>query len=140
MTDTVKHAKNGHSTQISKGKQPAKGIEEEEEDLYIPQSQHIDDLDEDEDGRFFGGGLTGEQREIIDILDTHQPQDNNLLDLAGVRKICLTLERAINRNREMRTKFGDRPDKCVGTSSLSLSLSLDNHLFDYLIWSDLCFI
>lgn len=27
--------------------------------------------EEDQDGRFFGGGLTGEQKQVMDILDKH---------------------------------------------------------------------
>ncbi|KAH9813372.1 Catenin-beta-like protein [Melampsora americana] len=55
------------------------------------------------------------QREIINILDRDaiQASHSTLLDLTSVRKICLTLERSINKNREMRTKFGNQPEKFV---------------------------
>ncbi|EGG04537.1 uncharacterized protein MELLADRAFT_49123 [Melampsora larici-populina 98AG31] len=45
--------------------------------------------------------------------DSTKASETNLLDLSSVRKICLMFERSINRNREMRTKFGDQPEKFV---------------------------
>ncbi|MBW0509786.1 hypothetical protein O181_049501 [Austropuccinia psidii MF-1] len=78
--------------------------------------------EDEEGGRFFGDGLTSEQKEIIDILN-HGPDDQaddqedpaaiQPLSLVEVKRLCLNLERAINKNREMRTKFNDRPEKFV---------------------------
>ncbi|KAG0151505.1 hypothetical protein CROQUDRAFT_502628 [Cronartium quercuum f. sp. fusiforme G11] len=103
--DVAGPLRNGHSI---KGKERA--LDEEDNHVKGAPDEYVD---EDEDGRFFGGGLSGQQREIIDILDRDQAAGGQALDMAGVRRICLTLERAINRNREMRTKFGDRPEKFV---------------------------
>lgn len=142
--DASKKLKNGDGAPTaspsasSKGKEraatvedlPADGEDDGVERLdYTPQHEESSSYDfapngdadyfqeEDEDGRFFGGGLTGEQKEIMDILEqgdgTGQDEEPQALDLAGVRKQLLGLERAINKNREMRTRFSDDPTKCV---------------------------
>lgn len=115
-TDRSKQAKNGHPIPTSKGKEKAIDPESDPEENYgVQGGDFLDEEEEDEDGRFFGGGLTGEQREIIKILDQDsvQASESDLLNLTSVRKICLSLERSINKNREMRTKFGNQPEKFV---------------------------
>lgn len=115
-TDRSKQAKNGHPIPTSKGKEKAIDPESDPEENYgVQGGDFLDEEEEDEDGRFFGGGLTGEQREIIKILDQDsvEASESDLLNLTSVRKICLSLERSINKNREMRTKFGNQPEKFV---------------------------
>lgn len=87
--------------------------------------------EEDEDGRFFGGGLTGEQKEIMDILeqgDEREDAEPEALNVAGVRKQLLGLERAINKNREMRTRFADEPAKCAPQGRRAKRAELMNSL------------
>lgn len=56
-------------------------------------------------GRFFGGGLTSEQKQIIQILDTDtnaDTEEGQLMTLQECRRNLLNLEKAINKNRELR--------------------------------------
>lgn len=57
-------------------------------------------------GRFFGGGLTSEQKQIIQILDTDTNVDTEegggMMTLPECRRTLLNLEKSINKNREMR--------------------------------------
>lgn len=52
-------------------------------------------------------------QQIIDILDADESVDADRLSLVGVRKQLLNLERAINKNRELRIKYGSDPSKWV---------------------------
>lgn len=75
--------------------------------------------DEDEDGRFFGGGLSSTQKEILDIFDQGDQDASGQDDAAAsqkmtiqtVRRQLLNLERTINKNSEMRIKWSGQPDK-----------------------------
>jgi beta-catenin-like protein 1 len=72
--------------------------------------------EDDQDGRFFGGGLNSTQKQILDIFDegddlnTDTPQKTSI---QSVRRQLLNLERTINKNSEMRIKWSGQPDKWV---------------------------
>jgi beta-catenin-like protein 1 len=92
--------------------------------------------EEDEEGRFFGGGLTNEQKEILNIFDNagaeQVPDDvricalsntrththtvfnihqSEMLSSSGIKKLLLRLERAANKNQAQRSKYPDDPTK-----------------------------
>ncbi|KAF9907877.1 hypothetical protein BX616_000306 [Lobosporangium transversale] len=66
--------------------------------------------EEDEDGRFFGDGLTRDQKDILDYVDEIDPEEEKF-DLSSVRKMILKFEKAISKNQEMRVKYPDDPTK-----------------------------
>ncbi|GAA5841799.1 hypothetical protein JCM11251_004067 [Rhodosporidiobolus azoricus] len=75
--------------------------------------------EEDEDGRFFGGGLSTVQKQVLNIMDRN-PGEGDTDELPGedltpqsVRKQLLNLEKAVNKNRDLRTKFPTDPEKFV---------------------------
>ncbi|BGP37572.1 hypothetical protein JCM10449v2_001489 [Rhodotorula kratochvilovae] len=71
--------------------------------------------EEDEDGRFFGGGLSSVQKQVLNIMDTGNGEQLPGEDLTpqSVRKTLLALEKAVNKNRDLRTKFPTDPEKFV---------------------------
>ncbi|GAA6052466.1 hypothetical protein JCM3770_001126 [Rhodotorula araucariae] len=71
--------------------------------------------EEDEDGRFFGGGLSSVQKQVLNIMDTGNGEQLPGEDLTpqSVRKSLLALEKAVNKNRDLRTKFPTDPEKFV---------------------------
>ncbi|KAK4046878.1 hypothetical protein OIV83_005774 [Microbotryomycetes sp. JL201] len=78
--------------------------------------------EEDEDGRFFGGGLSSVQKQVLNLMDGDDPekladanadQGGGELDAPGVRRQLLAFEKAIDENRKLRTKFVDDPTKFV---------------------------
>ncbi|KAH9999864.1 DUF1716-domain-containing protein [Russula vinacea] len=77
--------------------------------------------EEDEEGRFFGGGLTSEQKEILNIFDnagTEQvPDDSEMLSSSGIKKLLLRLERAANKNQAQRSKYPDDPTKFIDSEA-----------------------
>ncbi|GAA5942385.1 beta-catenin-like protein 1 [Sporobolomyces koalae] len=107
-------------------------------------------VEEDEDGRFFGGGLSSVQKQVLNIMDHNTEQDGAAGDLPGqelttpsIKKMLLNLEKTVNKNRDLRTKFPSDPEKFVdsefnlietvhglmilsSTPSLSFPLLVDN--------------
>lgn len=93
-----------------------------------------DELAGDEDGRFFGGGVTKDTAEVLDFIDERDkddvvsngclvtysdktlkiPQNPEKFDLSWLRKLALSFEKRISKNAELRAKFEDTPQKYVG--------------------------
>ncbi|KAG8754289.1 hypothetical protein FRC14_005217 [Serendipita sp. 396] len=78
-------------------------------------------VEEDEDGRFFGGGLTREQKDILNIFEEAGGEgvvgDIEELSLPGVRRMLLRLERAINKNQDQRSKYPNDPTKFIDSEA-----------------------
>lgn len=93
------------------------GDDEGEADQSLP-SDFFDPAPEQEDeegGRFFGGGVNKEQAEILDYVDEREREAGDVgtekIDSAWLRKTALAFERKISKNAEMRGKFEDDPHK-----------------------------
>lgn len=78
-------------------------------------------MEEDEDGRFFGGGLTKEQKDILSIFEDAGGEgvigDMEELSLPAIRRLILKLERAINKNQDQRSKYPDDPTKFIDSEA-----------------------
>ncbi|KAI8922394.1 DUF1716-domain-containing protein [Powellomyces hirtus] len=68
--------------------------------------------DEDEEGRFYGDGLSAEQKEIWDIVDAGEEAPATI-DLPTLKKMVLKFERVINKNQDLRVKHADNPLKFI---------------------------
>lgn len=121
-------------------------VENVEEDLSGPsqplQRPHVQNLDQDghqtdftpendadyfvdeddEGGRFFGGGLTSQQKRILELMngegrnddaDSAKPDQ----ELKALRKSILKLEKSITKNQEMRVKYPDDPQKFLASEA-----------------------
>ncbi|KAH9077192.1 DUF1716-domain-containing protein [Lactarius deliciosus] len=77
--------------------------------------------EEDEEGRFFGGGLTSEQKEILNLFDDagsdQVPDDFETLSPSGIKRLLLRLERAANKNQVQRSKYPDDPTKFIDSEA-----------------------
>ncbi|KAG6868515.1 hypothetical protein C0993_001616 [Termitomyces sp. T159_Od127] len=77
--------------------------------------------EEDEDGRFFGGGLTSEQKEILNIFESASGEavmdDSNALSITAIRRLLLRFERTMNRNQDLRSKYPDDPTKFIDSEA-----------------------
>ena len=73
------------------------------------------DLPDDEDGRFFGGGVNKNTADVLDFIDKRDKDDAKLekIDSAWLRKLALNFERKISKNTELRARFEDTPQKYV---------------------------
>ncbi|GAN06851.1 DUF1716-domain-containing protein [Mucor ambiguus] len=86
--------------------------EDDEDASYAAERYQDEDTElEDEEGRFFGGGLTSEQSNILDLVDEYDVDETEALTTANVKKMILKFEKAINKNQEMRVRYADQPEK-----------------------------
>lgn len=88
-------------------------------------------MDEDDEGRMQGGGLTDTQRQILDIFDGQGEGTTSgpaAATVQSVRRQLLNLERAINKNAEMRVKWSGQPEKFVDSE-----VALDNAIQELLL-------
>jgi beta-catenin-like protein 1 len=84
-----------------------------------------DDVPDDEEGRFFGGGITSEEKEVLDFIDAREGEETEgveIIDVAWLRKIALNFEKRVSKNAEMRAKFEGSPERCVRLSRPTLFL------------------
>ncbi|WWC57769.1 uncharacterized protein I303_100304 [Kwoniella dejecticola CBS 10117] len=101
-----------------KGKGRAATVEEDEGDYDNAADRDVYDGEEDDEGRFFGGGLNNEQQQILDIFDkAGDGEDGPTLDLPGLRRQLGKFERIVTKNAEMRGKFPDDPSKFIDSES-----------------------
>ncbi|KAI0921129.1 hypothetical protein AcW2_006206 [Taiwanofungus camphoratus] len=120
---------NGARTDASqnKGKSRASSVQDEEEesdaaeDNFAPGGDADYFAEEDEEGRFFGGGLTQEQKDILNIFDKaggeDVREDLEELSLPGVRRLLLRFERTSNKNQDQRSKYPDDPTKFIDSEA-----------------------
>ncbi|EJD01453.1 DUF1716-domain-containing protein [Fomitiporia mediterranea MF3/22] len=114
----------------SKGKARATTIEDAaEEDADVEVSEDFapgNDADyfaeEDEEGRFFGGGLTAEQKTILNIFDKAGGEgtledDHEGLTITRIRRMLLRFERAVDKNQDQRSKYPDDPSKFIDSEA-----------------------
>ncbi|KAI4247351.1 MAG: hypothetical protein LQ352_006173, partial [Teloschistes flavicans] len=75
---------------------------------------------DDEEGRFFGGGITNDTADVLDFIDKQDQGDDakpERIDAAWLRKLALNFERKISKNSELRAKFEDDPKKFMGSEA-----------------------
>lgn len=77
-----------------------------------------DDEGDDEEGRFFGGGVTAQESRALDYINATDGDDADLLqdekiDLAWLKKTALKFEQRINRNATQRAKYESDPAKFI---------------------------
>ncbi|GAA97784.1 uncharacterized protein L969DRAFT_100397 [Mixia osmundae IAM 14324] len=97
--------------------------DEAERDDFAPGNDADYFTEEDSDGRFFGGGLTSEQKQILEIMDDDRDPSEAAMTLQGLRKMVSVLEKAVAKNVEMRAKFAGNPHKFV-ESEIALDTAL----------------
>ncbi|KAI0832413.1 DUF1716-domain-containing protein [Trametes gibbosa] len=117
-------------TSRDKGKRRAATVEDEDEDEERRKSMDTDfapggDADyfveEDDEGRFFGGGLTREQKDILNIFDRaggeEAREDLEEMNAVTVRRLLTRFERAVNKNQDQRSKYPDDPTKFIDSEA-----------------------
>ncbi|KDR83699.1 hypothetical protein GALMADRAFT_56115 [Galerina marginata CBS 339.88] len=73
--------------------------------------------EEDNEGRFFGGGLTSEQKEILNIFENAVDDEEQDISITQIRKSLLSFERAVNKNQDHRSKYPDDPSKFIDSEA-----------------------
>jgi beta-catenin-like protein 1 len=81
-----------------------------------------DEVDEDTEGRFFGGGISRKEREILDYMTTAGPAAadgpiNEKIDAAWLRKTALAFEKKITLNSTLRARYESEPAKFIDSEA-----------------------
>ncbi|KAF2246747.1 DUF1716-domain-containing protein [Trematosphaeria pertusa] len=69
---------------------------------------------DDEEGRFFGGGIDEDAKDAMDFLDAQDKEEaitEEKYDSAWLRKLALNFEKKVNKNASLRAKYEDDPSK-----------------------------
>lgn len=77
-----------------------------------------EDIADDEEGRFFGGGISKDTVDVLDYLDEQDGADAaepEKIDAAWLRRLALNFERRISKNAELRAKYEDDPQKFMAS-------------------------
>ncbi|KAL7951958.1 DUF1716 domain-containing protein [Trichoderma barbatum] len=89
-----------------------------DDDDFGPELPPEDDVGDDEEGRFFGGGITKQESEILDFVDKADAGgDLDKIDSAWLRRTALNLEKLITKNSELRSRFEDEPHKFIDSEA-----------------------
>ncbi|KAL6820317.1 Catenin-beta-like protein [Trichoderma sp. SZMC 28015] len=89
-----------------------------DDDDFGPELPPEDDVGDDEEGRFFGGGITKQESEILDFVDKADAGgDLDKIDSAWLRRTALNLEKLITKNSELRSRFEDQPHKFIDSEA-----------------------
>ncbi|MCJ1240827.1 hypothetical protein MMC14_008831 [Varicellaria rhodocarpa] len=113
---------NGHGDARSNGEATVQDEPEDDEGYAGPQMPPDleDENIDDEEGRFFGGGLTSNTADVLDFID-QQDQDGSVklekIDSAWPRRLALNFEKKISKNAELRAKFEGDPEKFMGSEA-----------------------
>ncbi|KAL7812836.1 Catenin-beta-like protein [Trichoderma aethiopicum] len=114
------------ATKLNDSSHPHAQVEDDVDDQNNPPADD-DDGDfgpelppDDEEGRFFGGGISKQESEILDFVDKADAGgggDVDKLDSAWLRKTVLNLEKLINKNAELRSRYDDQPAKFIDSEA-----------------------
>ncbi|KAK4494180.1 hypothetical protein PRZ48_014478 [Zasmidium cellare] len=88
-------------------------VEDEEDDDFEAGPELPPEEDEDEEGRFFGTGMTKDTAEALDYIDqqeeeTYEPEK---IDSVWLRRLITSFEKKVNKNAELRARYEGDPAK-----------------------------
>nr|OQO16662.1 hypothetical protein B0A51_16428 [Rachicladosporium sp. CCFEE 5018] len=83
-----------------------------------------EDLPDDEEGRFFGGGVSRDAAEALDYIDTQDNNDANgieygveKIDASWLKRTAVSFERKVAKNAELRAKHEGEPAKFMASEA-----------------------
>lgn len=93
--------------------------DEDDDDVEAGPELPPDDEGDDEEGRFFGTGMTKDTAEALDYIDqqeeeTYQPEK---IDSAWLRRLSTTFEKKVNKNAELRARYEGDPAKFIDSEA-----------------------
>ncbi|KAK5790706.1 hypothetical protein VI817_007993 [Penicillium citrinum] len=78
-----------------------------------------DDVPDDEEGRFFGGGMEQKTAQAMQYIDQQEEDEAapEKFDATWVRRFALNFEKKISKNAELRAKFENDPQKFMASEA-----------------------
>ncbi|KAL2115398.1 hypothetical protein VTJ04DRAFT_9653 [Mycothermus thermophilus] len=120
-----RHARVDDENDAPEGPQPPDEADDGDYGPAFPAGDADDEeaaAEEDAEGRFFGGGITRTEKEVLDFLDTaatnatgaNLPFDpDEPINEAWLKKTALAFEKKINRNAEQRARYESEPTRFI---------------------------
>ncbi|PLB49621.1 DUF1716-domain-containing protein [Aspergillus steynii IBT 23096] len=133
--ELYKAAKLEANGDVKSGKSPM--IEDEEDDgeagPELPPDFDAEDVPDDEEGRFFGGGMERQTAQAMQYIDQQEEGETapEKFDVAWLRRFALNFEKKISKNAELRGKFENEPQKFMASEA-----DLDNEIKELSILSE----
>ncbi|KAH7313786.1 DUF1716 domain-containing protein [Stachybotrys elegans] len=113
---SAKLSSNGTDRHARVDAEPEQDDEEQDFGPAMPPDEADDNADEE--GRFFGGGITQQESRILDYVDEADAgAAPDKIDAAWLRKTALAFEKHITKNAELRAKFENDPQKFIGSEA-----------------------
>lgn len=118
---SAKLATNGDAK--GKGRATVEDADDNEDDIEagpeLPPEDEVDFGDEDEEGRFFGGGMDEATASAMSYVDKAEEAvaAPETIDSSWLRKLALNFEKRISKNAELRAKFEEEPQKFMGSEA-----------------------
>jgi beta-catenin-like protein 1 len=118
-TQAYKSAKLNANSDVKRSPRASVADEEDEDEAgpSLP-PDFVAEEGDDEEGRFFGGGLDENALDAIDYLDAHDADGaitEEKIDSVWLRRTALNFEKKINKNAELRAKYEDDPGKFMAS-------------------------
>lgn len=91
-------------------------VEDNDDDIEAGPALPPEAEEEDDEGRFFGSGVSAHTKDALDYVEGVEGEDataEEVIDGAWLRKMAIGLEKRVNKNAELRAKFGGEPEKYV---------------------------
>lgn len=116
-SDRRAHVENGHEDDREAGPAAGPGDDQDFGPAMPPGDEGKNG--DDEEGRFFGGGISKQESRILDFVDEAGGADtiSDKIDAAWLRKTMLNFEKHITRNAELRAKYEDDAQKFIGSEA-----------------------
>ncbi|KAJ5632130.1 hypothetical protein N7490_008469 [Penicillium lividum] len=85
----------------------------------MPPDMDTEDIPDDEEGRFFGGGMEQKTAQAMQYIDQQEEDEAapEKFDTAWVRRFALNFEKKISKNAELRAKFESDPQKFMASEA-----------------------
>jgi len=115
---SAKLSSNSDAKGKSKGAAHVEDAEDDDTEAG-PEPPPEDETGADDEGRFFGGGVTRNTTDALDYLEDADGEEleEEKMDTAWVRRLVTNLGRKITLNSEQRAKFEDSPQKFMASEA-----------------------
>ncbi|KAJ4407759.1 hypothetical protein N0V91_003729 [Didymella pomorum] len=133
-SQAYKSVKLQDSNDVKRSAQVEDEEDEDEAGPALPPDFEDEEPGDDEEGRFFGGGLDENAKDAMDFLDAQDGEDairEEKYDAAWVRKLARDFEKKVNKNASLRAKYENDPTKFMESEG-----DLDDGIKDLSILSE----
>lgn len=133
-SQAYKSAKLQGNTDVKRSAQVEDEEDDDEAGPALPPDFEDEEPGDDEEGRFYGGGLDENAKDAMDFLDAQDGEDairEEKYDAAWVRKLARDFEKKVNKNASLRAKYESDPTKFMESEG-----DLDDGIKDLSILSE----